>query len=110
MTPAAIFARASQRVTVTEQGCHLWQGATCSKGYAHVKVGKQTVLLHRLAVIVRDGSIPGGQTVDHMCHRADQCSGGRSCSHRRCINPAHLAVTTRLANQLRAVAERRAVA
>ena len=53
---------------------------------------------HRLAVIARDGSIPDGMTVDHICHNSAVCTDGDVCIHRRCVNPSHLEVTTPQAN------------
>ena len=37
--------------------------------------------------------------IDHVCHNDDlSCAGGNACRHRRCFNPAHLAVTSRSQN------------
>ncbi|HZO31102.1 MAG TPA: HNH endonuclease signature motif containing protein [Chloroflexota bacterium] len=53
------------------------------------------------------GPIPDGLQLDHTCHNAaSACPGGKSCLHRRCVNPAHLEPVTPLENQLRGMATR----
>lgn len=86
--PAVLFARILQRVEVGPGGCLLFMGAVNSRGYSCVAAGKKgrTILGHRLAVIVRDGDIPDGLTVDHMCEV------------KRCVNAAHLQIVTRAEN------------
>lgn len=102
--PAVLWARILDRVTVDGEGCWIFPGATNSRGYGLICSGRKSksVLTHRLAVIVRDGSIPDGMTVDHQCHDSRVCNGGMGgCSHRRCVNPDHLAVMTAAANTRR---------
>lgn len=91
-----IWARVLDRVEVTDSGCWLWTGTVNSRGYGCVGAGKRsrTVLVHRVAVLVRDGDIPDGMTVDHTCHHSDVCTLANECPHRRCVNPEHLAVVT----------------
>lgn len=93
--PAILWERVLDRITINEDGCWIFPGATNSRGYGIVSAGKKgtTILAHRLAVIVRDGSVPEGLTVDHQCHDSRTCDT-RTCQHRRCVNPAHLAVMT----------------
>jgi hypothetical protein len=107
--PRSIWERVLPRVVQTVTGCWEWTGAVNSRGYGQIGSGRKsrTVTVHRLAVIVRDGrDIPSGMTVDHLCHKADECSDGNWCRHRRCVNPAHLAVATAAANTARANRER----
>jgi hypothetical protein len=82
---------------VLGDGCWLWRGTT-AKGYGvfSVYVGKlkTTVRVHRFAYEQMVGPIPAGMTIDHMCHDSSVCAGGVDCPHRRCVNPAHLAVAT----------------
>jgi len=94
--PMRLWARLLRRVVRTESGCWQFTGSVNSSGYSSVGAGKRsrTILGHQLAVIVRDGGIPDGLTVDHSCHDAQTCGGGRDCQHRRCVNPAHLVVMT----------------
>lgn len=109
MTAAAIYApaekiwqRVLRRVEVDNDGCWIWMGTVNSRGYGCVGAGKssRTVLVHRVAVMVRDGGIPEGMTVDHMCHQSEVCRLADDCPHRRCVNPEHLAVVT-LADNIR---------
>lgn len=115
----SIMATARATMTVTEEGCWLataWKPQP--KGYIRVgsPVGYPTagVLLHRLAWEAASGeSLQPGDTVDHTCHNAATgCSGGATCTHRRCFNPDHLemvdAVTNWSRGRLGVVAERRA--
>lgn len=94
--PLALHERMMLRVQVQADGCWIFTGCTNSRGYGCVAAGAKgkTVLAHRLAVIVRDGAIPAGMTVDHLCHNSDTCRLDAECTHRRCVNPDHLAVVT----------------
>lgn len=92
--PAVLWARVLARTVIDDDGCWLWQGAATSRGYGCICSGKRSksITTHRLAVIVRDGSIPEGMTVDHTCHDSETCRLDAQCPHRRCVNPDHLAV------------------
>ena len=95
--PATLWERVLRKhVTHTPGGCWEFTGCLNSKGYGCTAAGRKgkTVLTHRLAVIVRDGSIPQGMTVDHLCR------------NRRCCNPAHLEVVTNAENIRRGHAAR----
>lgn len=90
--PAAdLHAAMMRRVVIDVSGCWVFAGCVNSKGYGCVSSGRKgkTVLAHRLAVIVRDGSIPDDLTVDHLCGR------------KRCVRPDHLEVVTRSENSKR---------
>lgn len=83
--------------------CWVWTKGLSSRGYGvfAVAIGKQN-LAHRVAYELLIGPIPAGLTVDHLCHNAHPtCKGGPTCTHRRCVNPAHLDPTTRGENVLR---------
>ena len=101
--PLTLWARLLRRVERTHDGCWTFTGATNSRGYGIVCSGRKgkSILTHRLAVIVRDGSIPDGMTVDHQCHDSQTCRLDADCPHRRCVNPAHLAVMTSADNAAR---------
>lgn len=93
--PAVLWQRVMKRVTVMPDGCWIWQGTVTSRGYGCIGSGRKSksITTHRLAVIVRDGSIADGMTVDHLCHNRSKCeSSGKDCLHRRCVNPDHLDV------------------
>lgn len=97
-----LWERVLARVEKQPSGCWTWQGAVNSRGYGQICSGKRSrsVLTHRLAVIVRDGALDDDMTVDHTCHDSYECSD-TPCPHRRCVNPDHLAVVTRVANLAR---------
>lgn len=58
---------------------------------------RRLVRLHRLAFEVAGGD-PTVEHVDHLCHDFNDCPGGKSCPHRACCNPAHLAGVTAAQN------------
>lgn len=93
-------------------GCWPWIGCTAPNGYGKFGAGGGRILdAHRFSVELRDGSIPPGLQVDHMCHVAGQCTRiDRECPHRRCVNPAHLKVVTPQQNAARANHGRRRTA
>jgi len=101
--PATLWERLLDRVTVTDSGCWVFTGCTNSRGYGLVCSGRKgkNILTHRLAVIVRDGGIPDGMTVDHQCHDSHTCRLDADCPHRRCVNPAHLKVMSMRDNAAR---------
>lgn len=69
-------------------------GGPLSHGYGRFRDGKNRWLTHRLTALIWFGEIPNGLVVDHQCHNEAShqglCNGGRTCRHRRCVNPAHL--------------------
>lgn len=88
--PAVLWQRALAKVTVTPEGCWEFTGCVNSQGYSCVAAGRKgkTILGHRLAVLVRDGSL-SDLPVDHLCF------------NRRCICPDHLEVVTTAENNRR---------
>ena len=80
--------------------CWPWTGSLDSHGYGQVRQGGVLRLAHRVAYELAVGEIPEGMDIDHRCHVAGECPGGR-CEHRRCMNPAHMAPVTRRENTLR---------
>lgn len=67
--------------------CWPWPGPL-RKGYGQYMHGAA----HRVAYELLVGPIPAGMSLDHSCHTRDRdnCAGGDTCPHRRCVNPAHL--------------------
>lgn len=69
-------------------GCWLWLGSLQGGGYGQVwyPQARRLELVHRLAFRLAGGMIPDGMELDHLCRV------------RRCFNPEHLRVVTRLEN------------
>ncbi len=74
-----------------DTSCWLWTGTLNAKGYG--KIGGR--LAHRLLYAKLIGPIPPGMELDHV--------RTRGCSHRNCVNPAHLEPVTSRVNTLRSV-------
>lgn len=99
-----------KRVEVDDAGCWLWSGSKTSKGYGEVVLpgtGGTKMLVHRLSLLIRDGSIPEGHVADHTCHVPSACPGGNECHHRLCVNPAHLEAVTIAENSRRGAQQNR---
>lgn len=87
-----------QRV-VKHAGCWLWVGAKSGEGYGVIRWEGVAQPAHRWMYERLVGPIPDGLDLDHQCHNDDlSCSGGSTCPHRPCVNPAHLLPSTRAEN------------
>jgi len=73
-------------------GCHNWPGSTQGKGYGKVVREGRQQQAHRWYWIQRNGPIPAGMQLDHLCR------------NRLCCNPDHLEIVTNRENQLRGMA------
>lgn len=81
--------------------CWPWTGAVDERGYPKTRFGSET-LAHRAVYLVFVGPIPEGETVDHYCHKHDECAGGDDCPHRSCCNwVAHLTTASAVTNMMR---------
>ena len=74
--------------------CWIWNGTHSGangrgRGYPRMKIGGQTVAVHRVIATHFYGYIPGNKQVDHRCR------------NRMCVNPGHLEIVTHLQNQKR---------
>lgn len=82
--------------------CWLWMGARNPGGYGLIWWEGGPRKAHRVAYELLVGPIPGGLQLDHTCHTNDlECTGGVTCEHRACCNPAHLEPVTNRENSLR---------
>lgn len=95
------------RVEIAEDGCWLWTG-TISNGYGLLYFdGRSGMKAHRIALVAVLGrDLENEMEAGHLCHdlafAEGRCESTDSdpCSHRRCVNPAHLAEQTRQENNL----------
>jgi hypothetical protein len=88
--------------------CWPWTGHLFHDGYGRFDYGgradKTAARAHRISYAWLKGEIPDGLIVDHLCHTHDSdCPGGKTCPHRRCVNPDHLEAVTQRVNVLRGV-------
>lgn len=96
------FTRFMLKVEVQLDGCWHRRGPVNSGGYSRFSAGGARTLAHRASCEHFNGPIPPGYRVDHLCHTRDlSCPGGRTCPHRRCVNPMHLEAVTHRENVLR---------
>lgn len=74
--------------------CWSWTGTVNVHGYGTFLHSPA----HRFAYAQERGPVPEGLVVDHTCHLPEQCEGGPTCPHRRCVNPAHLEAVSHAEN------------
>ena len=76
-------------------GCWIWTAGISYWGYGVFWLDGKQEKAHRISYVWSGKVIPDGFDVDHTCHNSDKsCVGGRSCRHRRCVNPDHLEAVT----------------
>lgn len=88
--PARFWAKTESRGT-----CWRWTAAT-NQGYGRFGLDGKNLLAHRLAWVDRNGPVPDGLELDHLCNNRD------------CVNPDHLEAVPHEENVRRA-RERRAL-
>lgn len=71
-----------------ETWCHIWTG-TIRDGYGLFGMDGRTLSAHRVAYAWRNGPVPEGLVLDHLC-----------CV-RACVNPDHLEAVTQRENLIR---------
>lgn len=89
--------RIRARITVDENGCHIFTGVT-QRGYGRINLGGRGAghdYTHRLMYEAAKGPIPDGLHIDHLCR------------NRSCCNPDHLEAVTQAENNRRAFAFKR---
>ncbi|HET9144034.1 HNH endonuclease signature motif containing protein [Actinophytocola sp.] len=90
---------AKAQAAETSEGCWPWQGNIHASGYGRRNVNRVVKRAHILVYVALVGPIPDGYQLDHTCHgAAEDCRGGPTCRHRRCVNPEHLEPVTRREN------------
>ena len=99
------ISRFEGKIVKYEGSCWEWTGYRIDQGYGQMWAGGKSgrsMRVHRLAYTLWVGPISAGLELDHICHGLDRgCAGGRSCAHRRCVNPGHLEPVTGKVNVLR---------
>lgn len=91
-----------RQVRVTDDGCWaLSSWASGPEGYLGVCVNGRKQRAHQYFYVTLVGPVPEGLVLDHTCHDPRVCAGGRTCPHRRCVNPAHLEPVTQAENTRR---------
>jgi len=69
--------------------CWPWTGGRNEKNYGQFNTGEPSGIAHRYGFSQLVRPLEPGETVDHTCHNGSGCSGGNTCEHRACQNPAH---------------------
>lgn len=92
--------RLMAKVKTSVDGCWLWTGTLNPDGYGRCGFrGNTGIQAHRALYTLLVEDIPAGMHLDHLCHTRECVEV--PCSHRRCVHPGHLKVTTPGANVLR---------
>lgn len=96
------LARFIRKTKEQPNGCWHLSTRVRKDGYSDITVQGKHQLGHRVSYEHFIGPIAEGLELDHLCHTADEtCAGGFSCTHRRCVNPAHLEPVSHRVNSLR---------
>jgi len=80
------------RTAPHESGCLVWTGCLSASGYGRFYMGGETLWAHRVAYEFKNGSIPAGLVIDHLCR------------NRACVNPNHMEVVSNAENLRRGLA------
>ena len=109
MGKTSLADRIWSHAVIQPDGCLYWDGYIDRDGYATTKIrGMKTGRVSKIAYELWYPPVPDGLVMDHRCHSEDlSCPGGRTCKHRRCVNPDHLEPVTRKVNSQRGVQGRK---
>lgn len=88
LTPDVIR-RFESKTYRSENGCLEWLGAKDKLGYGRFKLNGRMLLSHRVSMTVRNGLLPDGLVVDHVCRNPS------------CVDPDHLELVTQAENTAR---------
>lgn len=109
IVPADVVAAFWLRVDMSggPDACWPWTMAVEKNGYGQLNWAvlgghsRAHVVAYELAYgeIPLDPELERRLDVDHKCHNADISCPGGPCRHRRCCNPAHLAIKTTVLNK-----------
>lgn len=92
------------KVQVEPNDCWLWTASLDKCGYGKFGLSGRMAKAHRVAYLELVQLIDSALELDHICHSTDRsCSGGTTCLHRRCVNPAHLEPVSHYENGRRSV-------
>ena len=87
MDKHCLKARLYALIETNEQGCWIFQGWKCKKGYGRFWVqGRSSDLAHRISYALYKGRIRSGKVIDHKC------------GNRGCVNPGHLQMVSQSKN------------
>lgn len=78
------------KVRIESNGCWHWTASTTPNGYSKFGWQGKTPNAHRVAYRVLVEEISSDVHLDHMCHDPKTCTTWTECTHRLCVNPAHL--------------------
>lgn len=92
--------RILRHIAIQPNGCWWWMNGfgQVPAGYGLITIDGAQLRAHRVVYEIYIGPIPDGLVLDHTCHDPKTCDGGKTCPHRRCVNPAHLEPITREEN------------
>lgn len=76
MKNTQLLEKLMSRCIENKTGCLIWQGATSSNGYAHIRRNRKTINCHRLVKEITSGE--SGAVAMHVC------------DNRNCLNPSHI--------------------
>lgn len=84
------------RAERTDDECWPWAGnISPTSGYGRIRIKGVLKHAHTWSYETHVGPLPEGAEPDHACHTRDEdCTGGKTCRHRPCVNWHHLEPVT----------------
>jgi hypothetical protein len=87
--------------TSDPDACWPWPLGQNGDGYGQLTENYHNHRAHKYFFERLVGPVPDGAVLDHLCHDPLECESGKTCPHRMCCNPKHMAVATHRENLLR---------